>query len=77
LQASGKNSSYETLLSAKTHLSRKIFFTNPKTIMKKIIPIFLVVVFISCGKKEWSKNYVYDDCMKEMKKDKQAADMFS
>ncbi len=45
--------------------------------MKKIIPIFLLVVLAACGKKEWSKKYVYDDCMKEMGKSKEAAAVFS
>ena len=45
--------------------------------MKKLIPVLLVVVLAACGKNEWSKKYVYDDCMKEMTKNEQAAKMFS
>jgi uncharacterized lipoprotein YehR (DUF1307 family) len=45
--------------------------------MKKIIPVLLVVSLAACGKKEWSKKYVYDDCMKEMGKSKEAAAVFS
>lgn len=45
--------------------------------MRKYAPLLLAFLFLSCGKSNWSKKYVYDDCMKEMKKDKQAADLFT
>lgn len=44
--------------------------------MRKAIPFLFVILLISCGHK-WSKDYVYDDCMREMKKDKDVAKMFS
>jgi hypothetical protein len=45
--------------------------------MKKMIPFILLLVFVSCGKKSWNKEYVSEDCMKEMKKNEQAAGMFT
>lgn len=45
--------------------------------MKKMIPLLLAVFLFACGKSNWTKKYVYDDCMKEMKKDSRAASMFS
>lgn len=44
--------------------------------MKKYAPLLLVILLVACGK-SWSKKYVYDDCMKEMKKNKQATEVFS
>ncbi|MFM2138415.1 MAG: hypothetical protein RJA57_722 [Bacteroidota bacterium] len=44
----------------------------------RTIPLFLVLaVLFSCGKKEWSKKYIYDDCMKEAKKDKETSSLFT
>lgn len=45
--------------------------------MKTIIPVLLVLVLSACSKKEWSKKYVYDDCMLEMGKSEAATGMFS
>lgn len=41
------------------------------------MPVLLPAMLAGCGNKNWSKNYVYEDCMKEMKKDKDAASLFS
>lgn len=38
--------------------------------MKKLIPVLFVLIFIACGKKEWSKSYVAKKCLKEMNSDK-------
>jgi hypothetical protein len=45
--------------------------------MKKIIFFLLLATLVGCGKKKWSEKYVYDDCMKEMAKSKEASAMFS
>jgi hypothetical protein len=45
--------------------------------MKKIMFFLLLATFVGCGKKKWSAKYVYDDCMKEMAKSKEASAMFS
>lgn len=45
--------------------------------MKKMIPLLLAVFLFACGKSNWTKKYVYDDCLREMKKDSRAAKMFS
>lgn len=45
--------------------------------MKQLLIFLLAFALTACAKKEWSKKYVYDDCLKEMKKDKQAMEVFT
>lgn len=42
-----------------------------------MIPILLAVILVSCGGKSWNEKYVYDDCLREAKKDSRATEMFS
>ena len=39
--------------------------------MKKLIPLLFIVALVSCGKKEWSKEYLVNKCNKEMAKEEE------
>lgn len=41
--------------------------------MKKLIPLLFVFMLAACAKKEWSKGYLSEKCMKEMNNDKEIA----
>lgn len=45
--------------------------------MRKLIPVLLVIALAACGKKEWSKSYLYNECMKSIGKNKQVTQVFS
>jgi hypothetical protein len=38
--------------------------------MKKLLYFFLLVSITSCAKKKWDKEFLVEDCKKEIKKDK-------
>jgi uncharacterized lipoprotein YajG len=38
--------------------------------MKKLIPVLFIFILTACAKKEWSKSYVTEKCLKEMNSDK-------
>jgi hypothetical protein len=50
----------------------RLLFNLKSTGMKKLILAALVLTLLSCGKKEWSKDYVSKKCKGEMKKNEQS-----
>jgi len=45
--------------------------------MKKLIPLLFIVALVSCGKKEWSKEYLVNKCNKEMAKEEELQKMLN
>ncbi len=45
--------------------------------MKKLLPVFFILMLAACGKSEWSKSYVAKKCLKEMNSDKDVNESIS
>jgi hypothetical protein len=53
------------------------FFKLKPNKMKKLFFGIALLAFVSCSQKKWDKETVKADCIKEMKKDKDANKLFS